>query len=79
MPRLLPRTGPRSLMVAGSALSIAGMVWLTQVSASSTYLGVILGPVLLFGAGAGLVSVAAMFAVPPAASGAASGALQATQ
>jgi EmrB/QacA subfamily drug resistance transporter len=83
VPRLLPRYGPRPVMTAGSVLCLVGMVWLTQASATSGYLTMILGPVLLFGAGTGLVAVAATFvalsAVPPGDSGAASGLLQSMQ
>jgi EmrB/QacA subfamily drug resistance transporter len=83
VPRLLPRYGPRPLMTAGAALCVFGMVWLTQVSATSGYLSMILGPVLLFGAGTGFVSVAATFvamsSVPPGESGATSGLLQSMQ
>ncbi len=83
VPHLLPRYGARPLMVAGSLLCVAGMVWLTQVSDGSGYLTMILGPVLLFGAGTGLVAVAATFvalsSVPRLDSGAASGLLQSTQ
>jgi EmrB/QacA subfamily drug resistance transporter len=83
VPRLLPRYGPRPIMTAGSVLCVLGMVWLTQASGTSGYLTMILGPVLLFGAGTGLVAVAATFvalsAVPPGDSGAASGLLQSMQ
>lgn len=83
VPRLLPRFGARPVMVAGSVLCVAGMVWLTGVSAGSGYAAMILGPVLLFGAGTGLVAVAATFvalsSVPRADSGAASGLLQGMQ
>lgn len=82
VPWLLPRWGARPVMVAGSVLCLAGMVWLTRVSAGSGSLTV-LGPVLLFGAGTGLVAVAATFvalsSVPRADSGAASGLLQGVQ
>ncbi|MGH3378628.1 MAG: MFS transporter [Actinoallomurus sp.] len=83
VPWLLPRCGARPVMVAGSVLCVAGMVWLTGVSAGSGYATMILGPVLLFGAGTGLVAVAATFvalsSVPRGDSGAASGFLQGMQ
>ncbi|MFC4909666.1 MFS transporter [Actinomadura gamaensis] len=83
VPRLLPRYGARPLMVAGSVLCVAGMAWLTQVSADGSYLSLILGPVLLFGAGSGMVSVSATFAamasVPSGEAGAASAVLQSMQ
>ncbi|NDU73875.1 MFS transporter [Actinomadura sp. DSM 109109] len=83
VPRLLPRYGPRPIMAAGAVLCAAGMVWLTQVPRDGSYVAVILGPVLLFGAGTGLVSVTATFAamrsVPVGESGAASALLQSMQ
>ncbi len=83
VPRLLPRYGARPIMTAGSALCVAGMLWLTGASATSGYATMILGPVLLFGAGTGLVAVAATFvalaSVPARDSGAASGLLQSMQ
>jgi EmrB/QacA subfamily drug resistance transporter len=83
VPKLLPRFGPRPIVTTGAALSTAGMVWLSQASSSSGYLSMILGPVLLFGAGAGLVAVAVTFValsrMPSDDSGAGSGLLQAMQ
>jgi MFS family permease len=83
VPRLLPRFGARPVMVAGSVLCVAGMAWLTGASAHSGYVAMVLGPVLLFGAGTGFVAVAATFvalsSVPRADSGAASGLLQGMQ
>lgn len=83
VPSLLRRAGPMKVMVAGSVLTIIGMAWLTQISASSTFASVILGPVLLFGAGHGLVSVAAtavaMTDLPAGEHGGASGLIQTMQ
>ncbi|MEV4254574.1 MFS transporter [Spirillospora sp. NPDC049652] len=83
VPWLLPRVGPMKVMVAGAVLTVVGMVWLTQISVSSTFLSVILGPVLLFGAGHGLVSVAAtavaMTGLPAGEHGSASGLIQTMQ
>ncbi|MFD0690629.1 MFS transporter [Actinomadura fibrosa] len=83
VPRLLRRYGPQPVMAAGAALCVVGMAWLTRVSPDSSYLAMILGPVLLFGAGTGLVAVAATFvamaSVPPGESGAASALLQSMQ
>ena len=56
-PRLLPRFGATRLMLAGMLPVIAGMAWLAQVSAGTSYLGGILGPMLLLGAGMGVVFV----------------------
>ena len=83
VPLLLPRFGTRPMMLAGSVLSVAGMLWLTQVSDTSGYVAMVLGPVLLFGAGTGFVAVAVTFvalsSVPARDSGAASGLLQSMQ
>jgi predicted MFS family arabinose efflux permease len=51
--RLLPRLGAKRLTVAGVALTTAGMVWLSQISAGGGYLSGVLGPMLLFGLGVG--------------------------
>ena len=56
-PRLLPRFGAGRVMLAGMLPVIAGMAWLAQVGAGSSYLGGILGPMLLLGSGMGLVFV----------------------
>ena len=56
-PRLMPRFGATRLMLAGMLPVIAGMAWLAQVSAGTSYLGGILGPMLLFGTGMGVVFV----------------------
>ena len=82
-PWLLARAGPRPLAVSGAALTAAGMAWLSQVSASAGYPAGILGPVLLFGFGLGLLFVAvtcvAVAGVRPQESGAASGMLNTMQ
>jgi EmrB/QacA subfamily drug resistance transporter len=82
-PGLLPRFGSTRLMVAGMLPVIGGMAWLAQVSAQTTYLGGVLGPMLLIGAGMGLVFVpltmASLAGVAPADSGAASSMVNVTQ
>ena len=82
-PRLLPRFGPTRLMVAGMLPVIGGMAWLAQVSGQSTYQGGVLGPMLLIGAGMGIVfvplTVVALAGVAPADSGAASSMVNVTQ
>jgi fucose permease len=54
--RLIERFGGKSLMVVGFSLSTLAMLLMTQLSASSTYLFVLI-PVLLFGTGNGLAFV----------------------
>src|SRR6266508_3903509 len=65
--RLLPRFGPKSLTVGGIAVTAIGMLWLAQVSATTSY---------LFGVGIGFPFVAltlvALSGVEPRDTGAAS-------
>ncbi|MFD6891888.1 MFS transporter [Streptomyces sp. NPDC059957] len=81
--QLLPKFGPKPFMVTGSLLSAAGLAWLTQTDIHSTYLGSILGPMLLFSAGMGMqfvsLTLMALSNVPDRESGAASGLLNAMQ
>ena len=82
-PRLVPRFGPTRLMVAGMLPVIGGMAWLAQVSTQTTYLGGVLGPMLLIGTGMGIVFVpltmVSLAGVAPADSGAASSMVNVTQ
>ena len=75
-PRLLPSFGPKPMMVAGMLPVIAGMAWLTRVSPDTSYWTGVLGPMLLFGIGMGVVFVplttASLAGVRPEDSGAAS-------
>ncbi|MEV4331158.1 MFS transporter [Streptomyces sp. NPDC049597] len=81
--KLLPVLGPKPFLVGGAVLTGGGMAWLTAMSPDTSYLGGILGPMLLFGFGMGLVFVTAtLTAVSGVAqheSGAASSLLNATQ
>ncbi|NKQ55702.1 MFS transporter [Amycolatopsis sp. K13G38] len=52
--RLLPRTGPRPLLVIGLLLMAAGLATLTQLTPDASYWGLILPVELVLGAGAGL-------------------------
>jgi EmrB/QacA subfamily drug resistance transporter len=56
-PRLIPKFGPKPLMIVGLLPVIAGMAWLTQVSAGTSYWTGVLPPMLLFGVGMGVVFV----------------------
>ncbi len=82
-PRLIPRYGPRRLMLTGLPLIMGGMLWLTRLSGHSGYVRGALGPMLLFGLGAGLVflplTLTILSRVAREDSGAASGILQTTQ
>lgn len=53
--RLLPRVGPRPLVVAGMLLAAGGMVVLTGLSVDSTYAGHVLPALLPLGLGLGLI------------------------
>jgi EmrB/QacA subfamily drug resistance transporter len=54
---LVSRIGARPLLLAGSAASIGGLYWLSMVTEHGTYLGGLLGPILVTGAGLGLLFV----------------------
>ncbi|MFF2729015.1 MFS transporter [Streptomyces sp. NPDC058008] len=81
--RLLPRWGPKPFLVVGALLAASGLSWLTLTDADSTYLGSILGPILVFGSGMGMqfvsLTLMAVSGVAPREAGAASGVLNATQ
>ncbi|HEY5052618.1 MAG TPA: MFS transporter [Solirubrobacterales bacterium] len=76
--RLIGRFGARRLMTAGMCAGFAGLLFLTQIGASSPY-GLLLAGYLLFGIALGLVyapmSTAAMAAMPAEKVGVASGVL----
>jgi EmrB/QacA subfamily drug resistance transporter len=83
LPRLIPRFGPKPIIVVGAVLLLISFGWLTRISAGSTYAGSLLGPMLLLGfavafAGSPL-NVVIMADVRPEDSGAASGILQTMQ
>ncbi|MGW0464704.1 MFS transporter [Streptomyces sp. NPDC003027] len=81
--QLLPRFGPKPFMVLGSLLAAAGLSWLTLTDVHSTYLGSILGPMLVFSLGMGMMFISltlmALSNVEAAETGAASGLLNVTQ
>jgi EmrB/QacA subfamily drug resistance transporter len=81
--RSLPSIGPKRLMTGGALLAVAGLAWLAQVSVSSGYVDGILGPMLLFGLGMGLLfvplTIVAVSGVAPHESGAASSLLNVMQ
>ncbi|WP_406405251.1 MFS transporter [Streptomyces sp. NBC_00879] len=81
--QLLPKYGPKPFMVTGSILCAVGLSWLTLTDINSTYLGSILGPIVVFGFGMGLnfvsLTLMAVSGVPTHETGAASGMLNATQ
>ncbi|OIK04342.1 MFS transporter [Streptomyces monashensis] len=80
---LLPKFGPKPFMAVGSALVTVGLVWQTFIRPDSSYLGGVLGPMLVFGFGMGLnfvtATVTAVSGVAQHEAGAASGLLNAMQ
>jgi EmrB/QacA subfamily drug resistance transporter len=54
---LVSRIGARPLLLAGGAASAGGLFWLSRLTEHSTYAGGLLGPILLTGAGLGLLFV----------------------
>jgi len=81
--RLLPRHGPRPLMIAGMTAATVGMGWLVFLSTSSGYWFSVFPSMLVMGAGLGLVFVPlsslALTGVQPSDAGVASALLNATQ
>ncbi|MDT3397314.1 MFS transporter [Streptomyces sp. B1866] len=81
--RLLPVLGPKPFIVVGSATATVGLGWLTLLDESSSYVGGVLGPMLLFGFGIGLnfvtLTLTAVSGIAQHEAGAASGLLNAMQ
>ncbi|CAG6398950.1 MFS transporter [Streptomyces cocklensis] len=82
-PRLLPRFGPRRLIISGIVLILAGVGWLAQLGADASYASGPLFPLLLVGVGIGtfLMPLTALIlgGVEPRDSGIAAGILQTMQ
>ncbi len=53
--QLVPRIGARPLLIIASAVSVGGMFWLSRINEHSTYVGGLLGPMLLTAGGLGLL------------------------
>jgi predicted MFS family arabinose efflux permease len=74
-PRLVPRFGPKPLIVAGLLPVVAAMAWLSRISPATGYTSGILGPMLLLGTGMGVafvpLTMASLHGVAPQDSGAA--------
>lgn len=81
--RFLPVLGPKPFMTAGSTMVVLGLGWQTMISPDSSYLGGVLGPMVMFGFGMGLnfvtLTLTAVSGVAPHEAGAASGLLNVTQ
>jgi len=81
--RLLPRIGPRALMVIGLVLAAGGLMWFTGLSVDSTYLAHVLPPQMLVSLGMGMtfvpMSSTALVGVDSADAGVASALVNTTQ
>ncbi|WP_205687299.1 MFS transporter [Cellulomonas endophytica] len=58
--RLLPRVGPRRLMVPGLLLGAAALTWFTQLEVGASYVTHVLPSLLVLGLGMGMTFMAAM-------------------
>jgi EmrB/QacA subfamily drug resistance transporter len=83
MPRWLPAFGPKPFAIAGTVLMVLGLVWLSRLSADSSYVTGLLPPMIVLGLGGGLafapLNVVIMSTVRQADAGAAGGVLQTMQ
>jgi EmrB/QacA subfamily drug resistance transporter len=81
--RLLPRTGPRALMVTGLVVATGGLIWFTRLGVDSSYLTYILPPEILVSLGMGMtfvpMSSTALIGVEPKDAGVASALVNTTQ
>jgi EmrB/QacA subfamily drug resistance transporter len=81
--QLVPRIGARPLMLAGGAVAAGGLFWLAQINEHSSYVGGLLGPMLVFAVGMGLlfvpISLVSLSKVAEADSGVASSMLNVGQ
>ena len=73
---LMPRVGPKPLVTAGMLVAAGAMTWFAQLGAHTAYADGVLGPLILTGAGLGLVIAPSIntgtFGVAPQDAGAAS-------
>jgi EmrB/QacA subfamily drug resistance transporter len=73
---LMPRFGPKPLVAAGMVINAGAMVWLTRIGVHAGYASALLGPVMVTGAGMGLIFSSAAntgtFGVAPRDAGVAS-------
>jgi EmrB/QacA subfamily drug resistance transporter len=81
--KLLPHFGAKRVLVTAAALTVAGSIWMTQLSATISYAAGLVGPLLLFGLGMGLsfpaLNAMILAGIQLREMGAASGLLQAMQ
>jgi EmrB/QacA subfamily drug resistance transporter len=81
--RLLPRVGPRALMMTGLALAAGGLVWFTRLGLDTTYVGLVLPAEVMVSLGMGMtfvpMSSTALVGVDPKDAGVASALVNTTQ
>lgn len=81
--RVVHRLGVRRQLTIAPLLSAVGLLWLSDISADSSYAASLLGPLLLIGAGIGLtfvpMTLAATSGVPTHQAGLASGLINASR
>jgi EmrB/QacA subfamily drug resistance transporter len=81
--RLVARTGHLPLLLAGTVITSGGLFWMSRLTEHGTFLGGLLGPLLITGAGLGLLfvpmSLVALSDVAEGDSGVASSLLNATR
>jgi EmrB/QacA subfamily drug resistance transporter len=53
--QLVPRIGARPILLAGTLVGAGGMFWLSRINEHSTYVGGLLGPMLVTAAGLGVL------------------------
>jgi EmrB/QacA subfamily drug resistance transporter len=53
--QLVGRIGARPLLIAGSSFAAGGMFWLSRITEHSTYVGGLLGPIIVTAAGLGML------------------------
>ena len=83
LPRILPRFGPKRLLVPGVTLAMIALFWLSRVTADTSYLGGVIEPMFLLGLGMGCtilpLNMTILAGVEPKEAGAAAGVLQTMQ
>lgn len=58
--KIMPKYGPKPLVIAGLTLNALGTAWLTNVEVGSGYATALLGPILIIGFGMGFIFAAAL-------------------
>jgi EmrB/QacA subfamily drug resistance transporter len=81
--KLIGRVRPRVFATAGPLVAAVALLWLSRIHPTSTFLGAVLGPLLLLSVGLGLafvpLTLSATSGVPPADMGIASALLNTSQ